>query len=162
RRASRVDVLRLLRPNGEHHLGGPLKVDCVLGAPGLRRLAWSTTPTGYQPDFALPDEVLYQAGLLAGGFEDGTVRIWDPKPALRWDLGEGVPEKPKAVWRLDDDPKNALTLEAQIPATVADMHAKVREMKWASYYDHDSRGMNRAGVGVKTGGSWVGGPELCV
>jgi hypothetical protein len=30
----------------------------------------------------LVEEFLYPASLLAGGFEDGAVRIWNPQPAM--------------------------------------------------------------------------------
>jgi hypothetical protein len=30
----------------------------------------------------LVEELLYPAGLLAGGFEDGAVRIWNPQSAM--------------------------------------------------------------------------------
>jgi hypothetical protein len=76
--ASRVDVLRLLRPSGEPDLGSTLQVDSVLRAPGLRRLAWASTPTQEGESGLTPvEELLYPTGLLAGGFEDGTVRIWN-------------------------------------------------------------------------------------
>jgi hypothetical protein len=71
---SRVDLLRLLRPSGEHDLGRTLQVNNVLRDPSLRRLAWASTPTQEDESTLMPvQEFLYPSGLLAGGFEDGTV-----------------------------------------------------------------------------------------
>jgi hypothetical protein len=81
--ASRVDVLRLLRPTGDHDLGRELQVDCFVRAPGLRRVAWSSTPNMPDDSPLVPiEQVAYPAGLIAGGFDDGSVRIWSPDPAL--------------------------------------------------------------------------------
>ncbi|XBH86843.1 hypothetical protein VPH35_074425 [Triticum aestivum] len=132
RRTSRVDVLQLLRPSGEHPLAYPLQVDCLVGAPGLRRLAWSAPPTGYEPGFTFADQELYQAGLLAGGFDDGTVRIWNPEPALLWDLNQGVAEKPKPVLKMDDNPALALVYEKDLPQTVSGMNDTIGKIEWAS------------------------------
>jgi hypothetical protein len=81
--ASRVDVLRLLRPGGEPDLESTLQVDNVMQAPGLWRLAWASTPTQeHDSSFMLVEELLYPGGLLADGFEDGAVRIWNPQSAM--------------------------------------------------------------------------------
>ncbi|KAM0857594.1 hypothetical protein ACQ4PT_048367 [Festuca glaucescens] len=130
--ASRIDILRLLRPSGEHGLGREMQVDCFVRAPGLRRVAWSSSPTMPDDSPLVPvEQVTYPAGLLAGGFDDGSVRIWSPDPALLCDLTKiSVAEKPKAVQMLNHYPNLPKMDEAEISTGTCTMYSDIQKLTW--------------------------------
>uniref|UniRef100_A0ACD5WS82 Uncharacterized protein n=1 Tax=Avena sativa TaxID=4498 RepID=A0ACD5WS82_AVESA len=130
--ASRVDVLRLLRPTGELHLDDTLQVDCVLQAPGLRRVAWSSTlNNGDDDERETVEQRQYPAGVLAGGFNDGTVRIWNPEPAIVSDMKKAsVSKKDKPVLMLSEDLKEAKAQKTQIIASLSKMNSEIGAIAW--------------------------------
>uniref|UniRef100_A0ACD5WGY7 Uncharacterized protein n=1 Tax=Avena sativa TaxID=4498 RepID=A0ACD5WGY7_AVESA len=128
--ASRVDVLRLLRPSGELHLGGTLQVDCVLQAPGLRRVAWSSTLNNDDGRETV-EEGTYPAGLLAGGFNDGTVRIWNPEPAILSDMKKiSISKKEKPGLMLSEEPEKAEAMKANMINALSLMKSEIDSIDW--------------------------------